>query len=96
MNRLLPRSIKSAYRKERLTSLVVLAGLVDILIGGFGDRTTLVAFGLLIVLGSVAWRWLQMQPIQSNAIQPVQPRRYLPRASSRTPLPLLTNEKFRS
>lgn len=98
MNRLsLPRIIKNTYRKERLSSLLILAGTIDLLIGGFNERATLIAFGLVIVLGSIAWRWLQMQPIQSTSVNQTVPsntnRRYLPPASSRIPLPLLTNNE---
>jgi len=97
MNRLSPRSLKNTYNKEKLTGSLILAGGVDVFIGGFADHTTLIAFGMLIVLGSLCWRWLQVQPasINNNNKQATSstsrpPMRYLPEASS--PLPNLTKQ----
>jgi len=100
MNRLSPRSLRNAYSREKLTGSLILAGGIDILIGGFADHSTLIAFGMLIVLGSISWRWLQIQPARltdnnaassSSSSFSRKPIRYLPAASS--PLPDLTKQK---
>ena len=98
MNRLSRRSLRNAYSREKLTGSLILAGGIDILIGGFADHSTLIAFGMLIVLGSISWRWLQIQPARltdnnaaSSSSFSRKPIRYLPAASS--PLPNLTKQR---
>lgn len=94
MNALLPRFIKVAYRKEPISSFILIVGAVDAVIGGVGGRWSLLSVGLTMVFVAALVRWLQIQKSQEEAIaQP--PRRYLPPSSSRTPLPLLTSEKNR-
>jgi len=94
MNALLPRFIKVAYRKEPISSFILIVGAVDAVIGGVGGRWSLLSVGLTMVFVAALVRWLQIQKSQEEiAKQP--PRRYLPPSSSQTPLPLLTSEKNR-
>lgn len=94
MNALLPKFIKVAYRKEPISSFILIVGAVDAVIGGVGGRWSLLSFGLTMVFVAALVRWLQIQKSQEEVAQQA-PRRYLPPSSSRNPLPLLTSEKHR-
>lgn len=94
MNLLLPRFLKSAYRKEPLSSFILIVGAVDAVIGGIGEHPTLLSFGLMVVLLAAFVRWWQTQKNQEVLAQE-SPRHYLPPASTRPPLPLLTSKKHR-
>jgi hypothetical protein len=91
MNAALPRFLKSAYRKEPIPSFLVTIGLVDAVIGGFGDRWSLFTFGLGTVGIAIALRWWMIQqrpePPQSVA------QHYLPYSSSSRELPMLSVSK---
>ncbi|HEY9599238.1 MAG TPA: hypothetical protein V6D33_16360 [Cyanophyceae cyanobacterium] len=92
MNALWPRILKSAYRKEPISSFIVIVGAVDAVIGGVGERWTLLSLGLMMVMLAVAVRWWQSQRRETNlAEQPV--THYLPPASSRPVLPMLSSTK---
>jgi hypothetical protein len=94
MNALLPRFLKSVYRKEPISTFIFMVGAVDALLGGFGERWTLLSLGLVLVISSVAVRWLQLQKAQNFISQPA-PRRYLPPSPSPTPLPTIKSQKHR-
>lgn len=92
MNALWPRIFKSAYRKEPISSFIVIVGAVDAVIGGVGERWTLLSFGLMMVVLAIAIRWWQSQRRETSlAEQPV--THYLPPASSRPVLPVLSATK---
>ncbi|MBE9117029.1 hypothetical protein IQ249_14100 [Lusitaniella coriacea LEGE 07157] len=94
MNALLPRFLKSMYRKEPISSFIVIVGLVDAAIGGVGGRWTLLGFGASAIALGILVRWLQSQKIQTAPIEE-RARRYLPPSSSPSPLPPLTSKKKR-
>ncbi|MBF2021935.1 MAG: hypothetical protein IGR93_18045 [Hydrococcus sp. C42_A2020_068] len=94
MNALLPRFLKVAYRKEPISSFILIVGAVDAALGGFGSRWSLLSFGLMMVFLAALLRWWQMQKAQA-AMAENTPRHYLPPSSSRTPLPMLTSERHR-
>ncbi|NJM88578.1 MAG: hypothetical protein HC847_16800 [Hydrococcus sp. RU_2_2] len=94
MNALLPRFLKAAYRREPISSFILLVGAVDAILGGFGERWSLLSFGVMMVLLAAVVRWWQTQKAQ-DAIAQERPKYYLPPSSSRTPLPMLTSEKHR-
>jgi hypothetical protein len=94
MNALLPRFIKTAYRKEPISGFIIIVGAIDAILGGVGERWSLLSFGLFVVFVAAMWRWWQIQKTQEVVAQEA-PRRYLPPSSSRTPLPMLTSEKHR-
>ena len=93
MNALLPRFVKLAYRKEPISSFVLIVGAVDAVIGGVGGRWTLLSLGMTTVLIAILLRWWQTQKAQ--AVPQETARHFLPPSSSSTPLPLLTSEKRR-
>ncbi|EAW47197.1 hypothetical protein PN465_15885 [Nodularia spumigena CS-584] len=92
MNAVLPRFIKSAYRKDTIISVLMTVGVVDALIGGLDDSWSLFAFGLGtagISLAFKLWRIQQRRPLPD---QPVV-QHYLPSQSSSPTLPILTISK---
>jgi len=92
MNALWPRCLKAAYRKEPISSFIVIVGAVDAVIGGAGERWSLLTFGLMMVLIAIALRWWQTQRREAElAEQPV--THYLPPSPSRPALPILNAAK---
>jgi hypothetical protein len=92
MNAGFVRVLKSAYRKEPISSFILLAGAMDAAIGGFGDRWSLFAFGLGTVGVAIALRWWLIQ--RSGAEIPEEaPQYYLPPQPPRPHLPNLSNSQ---
>jgi hypothetical protein len=92
MNAVLPRFLKSAYRKDPIISVLLTMGLVDALIGGLDDSWTLFAFGLGIAGISLAfklWRIQQQKPLPDEPVV----QHYLPSQSSSPTLPMLSISK---
>lgn len=92
MNRMWTRLLRSAYRKEPISSFILTAGVVNAAIGGVDQEWTLMALGLSTIAAAIILRWWirlrkPIQPIQDSPI------RYLPERSSRQSLPLLTSKK---
>ena len=95
MNVLLPRFLKSAYRKEPLITVLMTMGAVDALIGGFNDSWALFAFGACaagVTLGYKWWRVLQRPPLPEEPVI----QHYLPSRSSNSALPTLKTSKKNS
>lgn len=92
MNALLPRFLRAAYRKEPISSFIIIVGAVDATIGGVGERWSLFSFGVMMVVVAIALRWWQSQRQEAElAQQPV--THYLPPTSSRPALPMLNTAK---
>ncbi len=92
MNAVLPRFLKSTYRKEPLISVLMTMGVIDALIGGLNDSWSLFAFGLGtagIALGFKLWRVQQRRPLPEEPVV----QHYLPSRSSNPPLPMLSVSK---
>ncbi|AFZ60151.1 hypothetical protein H6G54_08750 [Anabaena cylindrica FACHB-243] len=92
MNAVLPRFLKSAYRKEPIISALITMGVVDALIGGLDDSWSLFAFGLGttgIALAFKLWRMQQRPPLPDEPVV----QHYLPSNSSSPPLPIMTVSK---
>ncbi|MGK7872858.1 MAG: hypothetical protein AB4426_05955 [Xenococcaceae cyanobacterium] len=92
MNPLWPRFLKLAYRKEPISSFILIVGAVDAVIGGVGERWTLLSFGLTMVLMAAVLRWWQFQKSQAVLAEET-PRQFLPPSSSRPPLPMLKSQQ---
>lgn len=95
MNAAMPRFLKSAYRREPLPSFLITIGVVDAVIGGLGDRWSLLIFGLGTVGVAVALRWWLLQQSRPESPEPIE-QRYLPSRSSRPSLPALSVSKKNS
>lgn len=92
MNTSWTKLLKSTYRKERLSSFLVIAGAVDAAIGGIDGRWSLLTFGIGTVGAAIALRWWLLQRSQEELPQPA-PKLYLPPQSSSTALPMLKPSK---
>ncbi len=88
MNAVLPRFLKSAYRKEPIISALVTMGIMDALIGGLDDSWSLFTFGLGTAGIALALKLWRMQQRPSLPEEPVA-QYYLPPQSSTAPLPVL-------
>lgn len=95
MNILLPRIVKTAYRKEPISSFILIVGAVDAVMGGVGERWTLCSVGAGIIVLAFLVRWIQSQKGQPIPAKNA-PRLYLPPSSpAQDPLPLLTPKQRR-
>lgn len=96
MNAAFVRIIRSAYRKEPISSFILIVGAIDALIGGVGDRGSLLAFGIGTVGLAIALRWLIIQR-HTPEIPAESAQYYLPPQPTRSPLPNLSagNKKHR-
>lgn len=94
MTPLLPRFLKTFYRREPLSSFILIVGAVDSVMGGVGSRWSLCSLGVMLLLLALGIRWWQGQKSAQIPVSP-SPRRYLPPSSERPPLPLLTPQRHR-
>jgi len=92
MNVLLPRFIKLAYRKEPISSFVLIAGAVNVIIGGAEGQWTLLSFGVSLTVMAFLLRWWQINSKTPKEL-PKSAKYILPPSSSRAPLPVLNNDK---
>ena len=92
MNALLPRFLKSAYRKEPIISTLLTMGIVDALIGGFDDSWSLFTFGLGTTGIALIFKLWRMQEKDSFAEEQVV-QHYLPPQPSNSALPIITVTK---
>ncbi len=92
MNLLWARMFRTVYRKEPITGFVLIAGAVDVAIGGIDGSTSLVMFGLSAVGVAIALRLWQSQK-RTPDVQERRAIHALPPASSRPSLPMLSMTK---
>jgi hypothetical protein len=86
------RILRSAYRREPVTSVVITIGAVDAAIGGMAASGSLLAFGLGTASVALALRWWQLHHSEVEQPAPA-PEYYLPSHSSRPQLPMLSISK---
>jgi len=92
INTIMPRFLKLAYRKEPVSSFILIIGAVDAVMGGVGQRWTLLSLGMLIILIAAAVRWLQAQQTQVVIPEKIN-RKMLPPSSTNSPLPVLNSRQ---
>ncbi|ABA19800.1 hypothetical protein ACN23B_11820 [Anabaena sp. FACHB-709] len=93
MNVVLPRFLKSAYRKEPVISVLITMGVVDALIGGLDDSWSLFAVGLGTAGVSLAFKLWRSSQQRSPVIEEPVVQHYLPPRSSSPTLPMLSVQK---
>ncbi|MBD2580506.1 hypothetical protein [Oscillatoria sp. FACHB-1406] len=94
MNALLPRLIRLTYRREKISSFIVIVGTVDAVMGGVSERWTLLSFGVLVIALAIILRVVQGQRERAVPLEET-PQRYLPPSPSEAPLPPLRSRKHR-
>lgn len=77
------RTIRSLYRKEPITGVLLTAGVVDAIIGGTGGYETLLAIGLGMAGLAIGVRWKLMQQTRREPVQPQQK----PQTNAQSPRP---------
>jgi hypothetical protein len=86
----IPRKVNALYRREPISSFLLTIGAVDAVIGGVGDRSSLLALGVGTLSVAIALRfWLKRTPPTVELTDSRPAVRYLPSASSRPALPVL-------
>ncbi|MEM6519835.1 MAG: hypothetical protein AAF722_10970 [Cyanobacteria bacterium P01_C01_bin.70] len=84
--------IKRLFRREPLTSTVVTAGSVNILLGMMEGQALLAFIGVLVVSGTLANRgWQKYRRIEF----PETSVRYLPEQTSQSPMPIISSSSQR-
>jgi hypothetical protein len=87
-----PRFLKSAYRKEPISSFILTVGAVDAVIGGVDSRWSLLVLGVAMAGAAIALRWWIAH--RNRVDLPMgAPIHYLPERSSRPSLPMLSARK---
>lgn len=95
MARLDRRTFKRLYRKEPISSFLILMGVIELVIGGVDGQWSLFSLGLGLVLGAIAVRWSKGRKNRLES-QRVLPRRYLPPSESvNAPLPQFVKDQRR-
>ena len=95
MNVLWTRFLRATYRKEPISSFILIAGSVDAVIGGVDQSWSLLSFGIATVGVAIALRWWQTQPRELEVTEK-QHKYFLTSSSSSTALPVLNENKRQS
>ncbi|OKH18426.1 hypothetical protein [[Limnothrix rosea] IAM M-220] len=74
------------YRKEPISSFLIVMGLIQLVIGGVDSQWNLFSLGSGLVLGAFFVRWSQIRKRRMES-ERVLPRRYLPPSETPSPLP---------
>jgi hypothetical protein len=86
MNAIFPTFLKRLYRKEPISSFLIVVGAVDAVLGGVNEIGTLMILGLMTSGLAIGYRWWCIQ--QSARPDRQAKQLYLPSASQRAPLNL--------
>jgi hypothetical protein len=89
---ILPKFVRRIYRKEPISSFILIVGAVDALMGGLEGKWDLFSFGAVILFFALGIRWWYLQNGEVKSLDKM-PKRYLPPSSSSQPLPVLVKEK---
>jgi hypothetical protein len=93
MNAIVPTVLKRLYRKEPISSFILIVGAVDAVIGGMNEISTLMIIGLLTSGVAIGYRWWCIQQAESESDRQVK-QLYLPSQSDRSPLPNLDSRRL--
>jgi hypothetical protein len=92
MNAIFPAVLKRLYRKEPISSFIIVVGAVDALLGGFNEINTLMILGLLTSGLAIGYRWWCIQQVE-NKLDLKSKQLYLPPSPDRQPLPNLEQRR---
>lgn len=86
-----------AFYREPISGFLLLVGLVDTALGGIGQHAGLLWLGLGTVFAAYLARSRYLQQVKRTPLREAPaPKRYLPPAESRSPLPTLDRRQQRS
>ena len=88
MNAIFPTVLKRLYRKEPISSFLIVVGAVDAILGGVNEIGTLLIFGLLTSGMALGYRWWCIQQSETASNRKSK-QLYLPPSANRAPLPHL-------
>jgi hypothetical protein len=86
MNAIFPTVLKRLYRKEPISSFIIIVGAVDAVLGGVNEVGTLMILGLLTSGAAIGYRWWCIQQSEYTTERKSK-QLYLPSQSERSPLP---------
>jgi hypothetical protein len=87
MNASFPTVLKRLYRKEPISSFIIIVGAVDAVIGGVNEIGLLMILGLLTSGVAIGYRWWCIQQVEAK-YNPKAKQLYLPpQSEDRSPLP---------
>ena len=92
MNAIVPPVLKRLYRKEPISSFLIVVGAVDAVLGGVNQVGTLMVLGLLTSGISLGYRWWCIQQAETK-LNFKSKQLYLPPSSNRNPLPALDRNR---
>ncbi|RMF22603.1 MAG: hypothetical protein D6756_10295 [Cyanobacteria bacterium J083] len=96
MNSILSTFLRKAYRKEPISSLCLLFGAVNAVIGGVEQRWSLLSVGISVILLAFLLRLLQTKRTKLSPVaKKNKPGYLLPPSESRPPLPHLVSHPNR-
>jgi hypothetical protein len=100
MNAIFPTVLKRLYRKEPISSFLIVVGAVDAVLGGVNEIGTLMILGLLTSGMAIGYRWWCIQQAETRSVGGASPKEkrkskqlYLPPSSNRSALPNLDNRR---
>lgn len=85
MNAIFPTVLKRLYRREPISSFIIIMGAVDAVLGGVNEISGLIIFGLLTSGVAIGYRWWCIRAVESKYDRKTK-QLYLPPAE-RAPLP---------
>ena len=88
MNAIFPPVLRRLYRKEPISSFLIVVGAVDAVLGGVNQVGTLMILGLLTSGASLGYRWWCIQQAETK-LDFKSKQLYLPPSSNHHPLPNL-------
>jgi hypothetical protein len=92
MNAIFPTFLKRLYRKEPISSFIIVVGAVDAILGGVNEVSTLMILGLLTSGLAIGYRWWCIQQAK-NKLDFKSKQLYLPPSPDRIPLPNLDRHR---
>ncbi len=92
MNAIFPTFLKRLYRKEPISSFIIIVGAVDAVLGGVNEAGALMILGLLTSGLALGYRWWCIQQMETDSERKAK-QLYLPASSNRSPLPDLDSRR---
>jgi hypothetical protein len=92
MNAIFPTVLKRLYRKEPISSFIIIVGAVDAVLGGVNELGTLMILGLLTSGVAIGYRWWCIQQAEAASARKSK-QLYLPSSPNRSALPDLDGRR---